>query len=292
MAWGAIAEMGSVTIQTADLDACAATASEVLGLTELRKEGDALLLTARSARAELVYVAAQRNAFDHVSLIARDEDAVASVRRRVLDAGFPVVSDAPLLGSGTEAVSFRGPDGYVFEVSAPVDAGPVGPAGRGADRYGHVNFHPTDARLMKDFLVDILDFRVSDTIGTEAFFLRCNADHHGIALIQGRGTLHHHAWQVQSIADLARIADRLYDRGDRLLWGPVRHGAGHNIAIYFRDPSGAVIEVYTDLEQIYDDERRPVDWDPRTHDWLSKWVDWRPDDFRSHGLVPVAAPAG
>lgn len=94
----------------------------------------------------------------------------------------------------------------------------------GPDRYGDINLHPTNSRATRDFLIDILNFRVSDAIGSEAFFLRCNSDQHGVALIQGRSSLHHHAWQVQSIADLSRLADRLDEANHRLLWGPVRHG--------------------------------------------------------------------
>lgn len=55
---------------------------------------------------------------------------------------------------------------------------------------------------MKDFLVNVLGFYVSDVVGEDfAYFLRCNAEHHGIALIKGRGTIHHHAWHTQSIVD-------------------------------------------------------------------------------------------
>ena len=70
------------------------------------------------------------------------------------------------------------------------------------------------------------------------------------------------------------VSDDLLDvRGTGVLWGPVRHGAGENIAVYHRDPSGAVVEHYTDMERIYDDGRaRSGRWaadDPR---WLSRWA--------------------
>jgi hypothetical protein len=78
----------------------------------------------------------------------------------------------------------------------------------------------------------------------------------------------------------------LFARGRRLIWGPVRHGAGHNIAAYYVENSGAVVELYTDLEQIYDDARPPVMWG-EDENWYNMWGQYRPLDFRNFGLAPV-----
>ena len=165
---------------------------------------------------------------------------------------------------------------------------PITHVGFGPDRYGHINLHPTDAKRMRDFLVEILDFRVSDVIGDDyAYFLRCNADHHGIAIIPGRGSLHHHAWQTQSIVDLGKLGDRLEILGGELIWGPVRHGAGHNIAAYYVEPNGVVVELYTDLEQIYDDLRPPIRWEAEDTRWFNRWGTYNGKDFRSHGIFPT-----
>ena len=129
--------------------------------------------------------------------------------------------------------------------------------------------------------------RGSDVIGDDyAYFMRCNPDHHGIALLPGKGTFHHHAWQTQSVADLAKLGDRLNKAGRDLIWGPVRHGAGHNIAAYYVEHSGAVVELYTDLEQIYDDNREPIVWGAEDN-WWNMWSDYRPLDFRDFGIPPV-----
>lgn len=292
MAWGPIIDVGAIAIQTARVDESAALAQEVLGLHETARLGSARYLSSTGSRHELIYLDAEREGLDHLSLVARDETAIELIRRRVIDAGFRIVSDHPLSAATTQAVSFVGPEGFVFEVGLTMPVTPPGGTLPGPlQRYGHVNLHPTDLPRMQAFLVDVLEFRVSDTIGATASFLRCNAEHHGIALIAGRGSLHHHAWGTQSIADLARVADRLYASGGRLLWGPIRHGAGHNIAVYFREPAGSVIEVYTDLEIILDDDRPAVDWNPEASDWFTKWVDWRPEDFRKHGIDPASRRA-
>jgi len=74
-----------------------------------------------------------------------------------------------------------------------------------------------------------------------------------------------------------------------MIWGPVRHGAGHNIACYYVESSGAVVEIYTDLEQIYDDERPPVVWAGDAN-WFNRWSEFRPELFRTYGIGP--APRG
>lgn len=291
MSWGPIAGMGFVTIQTTRFDESVTTARDILGLRETRRIGDAAYFAAAGLHHEIVYVKSDRDAVDHISLEATDSDGIAEIRRRVTDAGYEVLSDRPLEEGVDEAMSFVGPEGFIFEVYTNLATETVGRPHYGPDRYGHVNLHPVDFERMRDFLTDILEFRVSDTIGDSAAFLRCNADHHGIALIRGRGSLHHHAWQTQSIAELGKLADRLDQSGQRLLWGPLRHGAGRNIAAYFKEPSGAIVELYTDLEQIYDDARPPIEWDADDHGWFTRWVDWRPEDFRSHGVFPAERPA-
>lgn len=289
MAWGAITKIGFLTLQTSRLDETLDVACSVLGLRETARHERSVYLSADAVHHEIIYRAGPSDALSHLSLEARDVDALATVRRRVTEAGFAVLSDAPLEHGIEQAFSFTGPDGFVFEIFTGLERKAIESPHFGPDRYGHVNLHPTSTPRMRDFLVQVLDFRVSDAIGDRACFLRCNADHHGIALIEGRGSLHHHGWATQSIAELGRIADRLDQAGRRLLWGPVRHGAGHNIAIYFEDVTGCVIEVYCDLEQIYDDDRPAVRWaddDPR---WYNRWSDYRPDDFRRFGVMPVAA---
>ncbi len=291
MSWGTITKIGFVTIETSNLDATLDTACGILGLREAKRLGGTAYLAAAAVHHEIIYRAGDRNAVSHISLEARDPDSIVQIRRRVIDAGLRIRSELPLEDGVSEALSFVGPDGFVFEVYTGLAKLTHSQPTFGPDRYGHVNLHPTDAIRMRNFLVDILDFRVSDAIGSTAFFLRCNADHHGIALIEGRGALHHHAWQTQSIADLGKLADRLDQSGRTLLWGPVRHGAGQNIAVYFEEPTGCVVELYCDLEQIYDDGRPAVEWSPNNPKWFNRWSDWRPADFRQFGVPPASDPA-
>jgi catechol 2,3-dioxygenase len=55
-----------------------------------------------------------------------------------------------------------------------------------------------------------------------------------------------------------------------LIWGPLRHGAGHNIVFYFRDYTGSIVEYSAEEEIILNDATYvPRAWpvtDPRAAD--------------------------
>ena len=80
----------------------------------------------------------------------------------------------------------------------------------------------------------------------------------------------------------------MFAKGRRLIWGPVRHGAGHNIAAYYVEPNGTVVELYTDLEQIHDVDRPPIEWDQDDRTWFNRWGVYNGEDFRLHGAFPIA----
>lgn len=287
MSWGLISEMGHVGIQTTDLDASIWDATQLLGLRVTEETGGAAYLAAADVHHELIYRESDTNGVDSLGMIARNGDALKTIRRRVQDENLEILSEVPRTAGVEDGFSFVGPEGWVFEITIGRQADVAAQKGFGPDRYGHINFHPRDSRSMMEFLHRVLDFRLSDVIGDDyAYFMRCNPDHHGIALLPGKGTFHHHAWQTQSVADLTKLGDRLNKVGRDLIWGPVRHGAGHNIAAYYVEHSGAVVELYTDLEQIYEDDRPPIIWDAEDN-WWNMWSSYRPLDFRNFGIPPA-----
>lgn len=230
-----ISALGYVSLLTKDLGASAANATEVLGLRQVNDRGATVHFAAQDVPREIVYTQSDCDALDHVGLIAADADAVTQIRERVERASLRIISDSPLEETVESGFAFAGPEGFTWQIFAePAEYAIKKTGGFGPDRLGHINVQVTDALAQRDFLVDVLDFRVSDQIGSDAaFFLRCNNDHHGVAVFKSdRAGMHHHAWQTQNIADLGRLGDRLARRGARLAWGPVRHGAGDNIACY------------------------------------------------------------
>jgi catechol-2,3-dioxygenase len=287
-----ISEIGYVAMHTRDLETALGHSRDVLGLVETDRTGNAVFLGSRArAHHELVYLDSPVDALGHVGLVAPDAQALDTVRSRVKAEGLTILTETPLHPGVADGFSFIGPERFIFEIYIGMRPVTLTPISYGPDRFGHVNLHPRNLQAMLDFFIRVLDFKVSDIIGDDfAYFLRCNPEHHGVALIKGRGWMHHHAWQMQSIAELGKAGDRLQNAGGRLLMGPVRHGAGHNIAVYYVEPTGAVVELYTDMEYIFDANRPPIIWDRDDRSWSTLWAGYDATEFRSHGLFPADEP--
>jgi catechol-2,3-dioxygenase len=289
-----IRAIGHVSLRSPDVDACVQQAKQVMGLAESARDGEGVYLTEGSRHHSLHYIAGDHAAVDHVGLEAADADALNELRGRLEAENVRIVATSgdALLG---DSISFVGPEDFIFQayVGMPRSTAPdrqttlytsQATAGVRPNRFGHVTIRVRDTRRMCDFLCGLLDFRVSDAI-SGGFFLRCNVDHHGLGVMPGPGELHHHAWEVQGIAELARLGDRVHEWGKHLLWGPVRHGVGNNIAAYFPDPAGVVVEYYADMQKIYDDsDFKPREWD---ENWYSMWSLGRPAGFADYGVPPA-----
>ncbi len=288
---GSITQLGYVSLRARDLTASIKNGVDVLGLREIETTGSKAYLAAQDKHHEIVYTKADENALDHIAVAAPTKEDLEAIRAKVQRRGLRIIADQPLEDYIDEGFAFIDPNGFTWQVFVQTSAYSIKKFGStGPDRIGHVNIQVTDTLPEVEFLADVFNLKVSDRIGTDAaFFMRFNADHHGIAVFKSdKIAIHHHAWQTQSIVDLGRLGDRLARRGGRLAWGPVRHGAGDNIAAYFIEPSGAVIELYTDLESIYDPERAERVWKDDDLYWINQWDGQVPPGILDHGIPPVA----
>jgi catechol-2,3-dioxygenase len=160
-----------------------------------------------------------------------------------------------------------------------------------ARRFGHVNIATRDRAESQRFLCDVLGFRISDTLGTGIRWLRCDRDHHGIALRQAaENTLHHYAFELENWSAIERYCDGLALLEKHLIWGPGRHGPGRNLYTYTPDPEGAIVEGYADLLTMGDEANYvPIDWDARGAGALNLWGPPPPPDYRDYGIRVLAA---
>lgn len=290
MAIGSISEIGYVSLATRDLRASIDNAEKILGLTTLETTKDRAYFSSGTGTRDLVYTASDVDGADHFGLIAPNLEEFEAIRAKVQDRGYRIVSRDSIQDFIEVGFAFIGPEGFTFNIHLGESRYDRRSGGYGPDRLGHFTVRCQNPLAFVEFLVQVLDFRVSDRIGVDqGFFLRCNPDHHGIAIVKSDWTgLHHHAWETQSIADLGRLGDRLAAAGSRLIWGPVRHGAGHNIAAYYEEPNGSVIELYTDLERIYDKERDEIVWDADDQYWLNQWDGNMPVRMTTAGCALLA----
>jgi catechol 2,3-dioxygenase-like lactoylglutathione lyase family enzyme len=155
-----------------------------------------------------------------------------------------------------EAMSFADPKGTmidVFTTAQPFDRkGPT--AGIGPLKLGHLAFCVEDPKFFADFYMRVLGFRLSDWIEDWFVFLRCGPDHHTVNFVQGKTTrMHHVAFELKDWAQIQTACDFLGGRNIQLAWGPGRHGPGHNIFTYHRNPDDQIVELFTELDKMMDE---------------------------------------
>ncbi len=132
-------------------------------------------------------------------------------------------------------------------------------------KLGHVVINVRDVARSVQFYTEVLGFEVSDVYPDDMVpggmaFLRCNPDHHGIALVGSlteaaeNRELNHIAFEVATLDEVLRARDHLQRHGVTLDFEG-RRRAGCQLAVEFRDPDGHRLEIYWGIDQIGSDGR-------------------------------------
>jgi len=148
-----------------------------------------------------------------------------------------------------------------------------------------------------------LGFRLSEFIALDDtdellfVFLQRKGNPHDIVFASQAGPrLHHAAFSVPDAVHLLKACDiaGLYGFGNNLEAGPGRHGPGHALYCYFRDPDGHRLELFTTHYQVMDIENEPVRWNLsqlRSRPWgFPPRRRWYEEAMPFEG-VPVEEPA-
>jgi catechol 2,3-dioxygenase len=138
-----------------------------------------------------------------------------------------------------------------------------------AHRLDHYQILVPDVQSACEFYMT-QGFRLSEYIVADhsddlaGVFLQRKGNPHDIVFFSGRGPrLHHFAYTSIDAATLMRACDvaGILGFGNVVERGPGRHGPGHAQFVYFRDPDGHRIELFTTHYQVMDVECEPVRWD-------------------------------
>lgn len=200
----------------------------------------------------------------HITLRARSLNALSLAAQKTVAAGGHVLAPtAPLTEpGGGQAMTLTDPDGRVFrlvyedEQLDTIDA-PDMPL-----RLAHVVLNSSHIENTRQFMETALDFSMSDRTRIMAF-MRCNNDHHSVALGDtDNNALNHIAFLMPDIDAVMRGGGRMQEAGFPIEWGPGRHGPGDNAFNYFIGPFDLVIEYTAEVEQIDDSYQtgQPSDW--------------------------------
>jgi len=154
--------------------------------------------------------------------------------------------------------------------------------GIGPLKLGHVAFFVPDPQATAEFYQRVLGFRVSDWLEDFFVFMRCNPDHHTVNFIRGDTIeMHHMAFELKDMSHLQNACEMFAHKGIRILWGPLRHGPGHNVSTYHHNPDSHVVEFYIELDQMKDEELGYFEPRPWHHDAPQRPKVWRGKNSRS-----------
>jgi catechol 2,3-dioxygenase-like lactoylglutathione lyase family enzyme len=246
-----------VCFSTPDLARQADYYQSIVGLGLVARDSDRLFLASESDELAGILEAGAEAACTRIAFeVAPDLDPV-DLRADLATSGIAsdIRSDS---GPGiSRSLVFVDADGTQIELipgwtASPAKA-PVG--GIAANRLGHVAMYTADPQRTQKFYSEVLGFRVSDWIEQSFVFMRCGADHHSLNFVAGEGRgMNHIAFALRDSSHMHRACDLLGRNRMPILWGPVRHGPGHNVAVYHRNPDGQIVEMFFDLDRMTDEE--------------------------------------
>jgi catechol 2,3-dioxygenase-like lactoylglutathione lyase family enzyme len=176
-------------------------------------------------------------------------------------------------------VAFEDPKGTAIEVYAeqtPIADKQASVPGIGPLKLGHLAFVVDEPKKYAEFYTKVLGFRVSDWIDDWFVFMRCGPDHHTVNFVRGKTTkMHHVAFELRDTAQLIAACDFLGSKNIPIIWGPGRHGPGHNVYIYHRNPDDQIIETFCELDKMLDEKLGYFDPRPWHRDRPQKPKTWQ-----------------
>lgn len=249
--------LGHVTLQVTDLERTLAHYTKVVGLVEIAREKNSVFLATRIGQLALELKRSSNAVCEKLSFEISPALSVDDVVKNLTSHGLePAVQSDPA-PSLSKVVSFADPKGTTIELFA--DWKNLGKTDNAAEvaavKMGHLAFAVEDPKAISDFYGTVLGFRVSDWIEDQFVFMRCNSDHHTVNFIHGeRVGMHHFAFEFRDFAHVHTTAEMLGQKDVPIIWGPLRLGPGHNVAIFHKDPDGQVVEFYAELDKMLDEE--------------------------------------
>ena len=290
-----VTRIGHIGLRVPDLDAAVDFQREVIGMRETDRAAGAAYLTCNERHHELILIHdPDRRGYDHIGLEVPDSRALEQARRQVVAAGGRLLGDVydgePGIDRALRQVS---PGGHVFKLFCGMERGEPLDDGDRPLKFEHVSVKVRNVRRFERFLREGLGFRFSDRMGPFASWWHCDSDHHGMAVVlAARSELSHYAYAWPDFGALGRVADRLAARGQKLIWGPSRHGPGNNHFLYFHDNDGAMVECCSELAQMspaggYEPRSWPID--PST---INQWGGPPPPRFLRAGFPIAPATTG
>ena len=277
--------IGHLTIDTPDIERSLEYYIDVVGLVLVERTPQQAFLATPVGQLAVELRVGGEPGCSRISLEVAPHLEALEIIRDLAHLGIATRSSSePFPGAG-DVVTFKDDKGTDIDlfiggrfVSANRDTIGVGPM-----KLGHVAFCVSNPQKTADFFTRSLGFRVSDWIQDIFVFQRCNADHHTLNFVQGdREEMAHFAFELRDFAHLQAACDTLGRHRISIARGPLRHGPGHNVAVYHKTPDGFTMEFFIEMDRMSNEELGYFDPKPWHRDFPQRPKTW---DRKDNGTV-------
>jgi catechol 2,3-dioxygenase len=262
-----IERAGYIAICSPDPAAAAQFAVAHMGLSLVHVDGDGRHYLAGDGLDpyDLVYTVGERKTIDHIAYLVRDLATLNELQARWTAAGIDFERLDHHLWRGGAALRVKAPAGHFVHVTTGVytqtpqgftvipHEPPPAPI-----TFDHAAPRITDTVAEVEFLTTVLGLkesaRVVEPEGAIAIaFFRAHTLFHCYTVVAGPfNGLHHYQFTLKNAFAVQEAAEKMKADGVEIVWGPVRHGPGHNVAFYFYDNDGNIVEYSAEEEIILD----------------------------------------
>ncbi|WP_254533085.1 VOC family protein [Natrinema gelatinilyticum] len=271
-------------LEVTDIEEAVEFHTDVVGLVELDRQDDVVYLGCGLDENYDLGLIEGETGVEHFALRVTETE-LEEYATRLEDAGVDTErrSDEP---GQRDGIRFALPSGTDMELVTVADSAYHHPVKPAADRTAatprdldHINLMSHNVDEDMAFLEEHLDFAVSDKIVGETGFtvqawLRHGRFHHDVGLSNANDvvySLHHLAFQMDSLDHMKSFCDRLASKGYRLELGPSRHNAGSNLFAYFWAPGGNRIELTAEMATVDPDAETGVREIDKESNTVSTW---------------------
>ncbi len=252
-----VRRLGHATFETPDVEKQIDYYTQVLGLVLAAREKDRAFLATKTGQLAITLQRGEAARCTKLAFEVSPKENFADMAKRLAGEGIRSESKSDAIPGTPKVLAFEDNKGTTIELftewgflgrdQAIMGVGPL--------KFGHIAFACPNQKEVTDFYCRVLGFRVSDWIEDFFSFLRCGPDHHTVNFIRGNSTkLHHIAFELKDFAHLQSACEWFGRKNVTIIWGPGRHGAGHNIFIYHRNADDQIVECYTELDTMSDEE--------------------------------------
>jgi catechol-2,3-dioxygenase len=280
-----VKRLGHATFNTPDIERMVDYWTRIIGLTIIEREKDRVFLGTRYGEEAIALEKGDNANLARTALQVAPGSDLGDLQKNLSKHGVTSETRSDVSPGVAKAITFTDPKGTPIDVFSDYRFAKRDTAEQGIMplKFGHLAYRFPDVQKLTSFYTDVLGFKVSDWMGDHFSFLRCGADHHTVNFARyTEARLHHMAFEVKDMSEVQRSCDFLARNGIQLVWGPIRHVVGHNIAAYHRNPDDQRVEIFAEMDMMRDEALGYFEPRPWHEDFPQRPKVWPKDTLRAY----------